>query len=252
MKKVLITGMSGLIGGILRRHLEKAGNYELSALNRRKVEGVECHQADIADLDAIKPAFEGVDVVVHLSANLVAGDWDAMAQTNLIGTYNVFEAARLAGVGRVVFASSGATIRGFDYVEPYDTLAEGKLADMPDEWDKITVEQVRPMGVYGATKVWGEALGRVFSDTHDLSIICVRIGSVRPEDRPLSARESSVYFSHHDVATLLQASIDAPDDLKYEIVFGTSDNRWGYRDLDHTREVLGWTPRDSADSFGPP
>ena len=175
-----------------------------------------------------------------------------MAQTNLIGTYNVFEAARLAGVGRVVFASSGATIRGFDYVEPYGTLAEGKLADMPDEWDKITVEQVRPMGVYGATKVWGEALGRVFSDTHDLSIICVRIGSVRPEDRPLSARESSVYFSHHDVATLLQASIDAPDDLKYEIVFGTSDNRWGYRDLDHTREVLGWTPRDSADSFGPP
>ncbi len=244
--------MSGLIGGILRRHLDEAGGYELSALNRSVVEGVESHQADVADLEATKPAFEGVDVVVHLSANLIEGDWDAMVQTNLIGTYNVYEAARLAGVKRVVFASSGATIRGLDYVEPYTTLAEGRFEEMPDTFEKVTVDQVRPMGVYGATKVWGEALGRVFTDTHDISIICVRIGSVRPENRPLTGREYSVYFSHHDVATLLRAAIDAPDELKYEIVFGTSDNQWGYRDLEHTRDVLGWTPRDSAESFGPP
>ena len=63
-KKVLITGMSGLIGGIVRERLE--GTYALSALNRRPVEGIECYQADIADLDSIQPAFEGVDVVVHL------------------------------------------------------------------------------------------------------------------------------------------------------------------------------------------
>jgi nucleoside-diphosphate-sugar epimerase len=70
MKRVMITGMSGLIGGVLRRHLEEIGGYELSALNRSKVEGVDCLQADIADLEAIKPAFAGKDVVVHLAASV--------------------------------------------------------------------------------------------------------------------------------------------------------------------------------------
>ena len=64
-RKVLVTGMSGLIGGLVRERIE--GKYTLSALNRRPVEGIECYQADIADLDAIRPAFEGVDVVVHLA-----------------------------------------------------------------------------------------------------------------------------------------------------------------------------------------
>ena len=72
MTKVLITGMSGLIGGLLRSHLEDVGGYELRALNRRPVEGVECFQADIGDLEAIKPAFAGQDVVVHLAAQVKA------------------------------------------------------------------------------------------------------------------------------------------------------------------------------------
>ena len=113
MKKVLITGMSGLIGGLLRRHLENLGGYELRALNRRPVDGVECYQADIADLDAIRPAFEGIDVVVHLAAFLGGDDWEGQLSGNVIGVYNVYEAARLAGVKRVVFGSSGATVQGF-------------------------------------------------------------------------------------------------------------------------------------------
>ena len=93
MKKVLITGMSGLIGGLLRDHLEKLGGYELSALNRRPVDGVECFQADISDFGAIKAAFVGKDVVVHLAAELMvstsAGEpWDALQRTNITGTYN--------------------------------------------------------------------------------------------------------------------------------------------------------------------
>ena len=98
MKKVLITGMSGLIGKALRKQME--GKYELSALNRSSVQGVTCHRADIADLEAIVPAFEGQDAVVHLSAVITRGEgaWDGILKTNLIGTYNVFEAARRAGV----------------------------------------------------------------------------------------------------------------------------------------------------------
>src|SRR5437870_5691033 len=93
---VLVTGMSGLIGGAVRRQL--GARYELRALNRRAVDGVPCHQADIADLAAIEPAFKGVDAVVHLAASVgSSAPFDELLRANVIGTYNVFEASRRAG-----------------------------------------------------------------------------------------------------------------------------------------------------------
>ena len=249
MKRVLITGMSGLIGGLLRQHLEDAGGYSLRALNRRPVEGVEVHLADIADLDAIQPAFEGIDVVVHLAASLDQHDWDSQLSANLIGVYNVYEASRRAGVGRVVFASSGNTIRGFDRVEPYKAISEGRYEDVPEQIPLITHEQVRPQSIYGATKVWGEAIGRVFSDDYEMSIICVRIGLVTPENRPADPRAVSVYLSHRDIAEMLHRCIEAPSDLMFGIFFATSNNRWGSRDLNNSRDVLGFVPQDSAEEM---
>ena len=251
MKKVLITGMSGLIGGILRRHLVELGGYELSALNRRRVEGVKCYQADIADLEAIRPAFEGKDVVVHLAAYLGGGDWEGHLSGNITGVYNVYEASRLAGVKRVVFASSGAVIRGFETVAPYDAIAAGRYEDVPQDFARITHEMTWPTGIYGAAKVWGEVLGRHFSDAHDLSVLCVRIGSVKEANRPTNIGELSRYLSHQDVAQVLQKCIEAPCDLKYDVFLATSNNKWGYRDLEHPREVLGYEPQDSAEMFGP-
>ncbi|MDP6402843.1 MAG: NAD(P)-dependent oxidoreductase [SAR202 cluster bacterium] len=249
MKRVLITGMSGLIGGLLRRHLEESGGYELSALNRSPVEGLECLQADIEDLEAIKPAFEGKDVVVHLAACLDFDDWEGNLSANVTGTRNVYEAARLAGVKRVVFASSGSTIMGFEREEPYKAISEGRYDEVPEEIPQITHDQIRPYGVYGASKVWGEALGRHYSDAHGLSVLCVRISSVTQGNRPRSTRENAVYLSHRDVCQILQRCIDAPGDLAYDIFFAASRNRWGYRDLEHPREVLGYEPQDSADEF---
>src|SRR5207249_12038331 len=92
----LVTGMRGPVGGALRRRLE--GQYELFALNRRSVDGVACHRADIADLAAIEPAFRGIDVVVHLAAVARGGaPWAEVLAHNVIGTYNVFEASRRGG-----------------------------------------------------------------------------------------------------------------------------------------------------------
>ena len=249
MKKVLITGMSGLIGGLLQHHLECLGGYELSALNRRIVEGVECFQADISDLEAIKPAFKGADVVVHLAASLDGDNWESQLSSNVIGVYNVYEAARLAGVKRVVFASSGGAIRGFEFVSPYDAIAAGRYDEVSKDFSMITHDMVRPDRIYGAAKVWGEALGRHFSHAYGLSILCVRIGSVTQGNRPRSPRERAVYLSHRDVVQILQKCIDAPDDLLYDIFLATSDNKWGYRDLEHPRQVLGFEPQDSADAF---
>ena len=249
MKKVLVTGMSGLIGGLLRSRLEDAGGYELTALNRRQVDGVRTVQADIADLDAITPAFEGQDVVVHLAAEL-SEDWGRLLAANVVGAYNVYEAARLAGVERVVFASSGATIRGWAKVAPYEAIHAGRYRDVPEPWPMITHESVvRPERLYGTSKVWGEALGRNFSDSYNLSVICVRIGAVPGDNRAGDSATAATFLSHGDVASMLHACIEADPALAYDVFFATSKNRWGYRDLEHAREVLGWEPQDSAEAL---
>ena len=246
-KKVLITGMSGLIGGLLKDHLLDAGGYELTALNRSDVEGVRTVQADIADLDAIRPAFEGQDVAVHLAAFLGGRDWERQRDVNVLGTFNVFEAARLAGVSRVIFASSGNAIRGFERVPPYSLIANGEYDKVPSDFRKLTHLDVRPEALYGAAKVWGEALARHFSDDYGMSAINVRIGSVTQGDRPRTVRENAIYLSHRDVATHLKACIDAPDSVRCDTFFAVSNNRWNYRDLSHAKEVLGWEPEDTAD-----
>ena len=123
-----------------------------------------CHQADIADLEAIKPAFSGIDAVVHLAAAVGGGaSWPDILAGNVIGTYNVFEAARLAGVPRVVYASSGATVSGCEREPPYRGLAQGRYEEAP-AWPILTHEAaLRPVGLYGCSKVWGEALARHYT-----------------------------------------------------------------------------------------
>ena len=248
MKRVLITGMSGLIGGLLRRHLEDLGGYELTALNRRPVEGVRCFQADITDLEAIKPAFEGQEVVVHLAAYLGSDEWENQ-RGNLNGTYNVYEAARLAGVKRVVFGSSGMAISGIESLPPYDAITSGRYDDVPEDFPRVTHDMVHPRGKYGAAKVWGEALGRHFSDAYGMSVLCVRIGHVTRANRPETPRDYSIYLSHRDIAQVLQKCVDAPLSLLYDLFYATSDNKWSYRDLEHPRQVVGYVPQDSVDKF---
>jgi nucleoside-diphosphate-sugar epimerase len=245
-RRVLVTGMSGLIGGALRRHLE--GRYELSALNRRPIPGVTCHRGDIADLDAIAPAFARVDTVVHLAARTGESEvFGEILQANVIGTYNVFEAAHRAGVGRVIYASSGATVSGWERDPPYRALVAGRY-DEARSWTTMTHETpLRPAGLYGASKIWGEAIARHYSDAHGLSVICVRIGRVRAEDRPVTPREFSVFCSQRDVVRLLELCITAPATLRFDIFYAVSDNRWGYRDLEHARAVLGFEPLDRAE-----
>ena len=222
MKNILITGMSGLIGGLLKNKLQEIGEYKLTALNRTKVDGVNNFQADIRNLENIMPAFKHQDIVVHLSAYLENDEWLGNLNTNIIGTYNVFEAARLSGVQRIIFASSGNAIRGFSDIEPYKSIAEGRYKEVPENYKKITHEQVRPQKIYGAT--------------------------VRPENKPANTHEYSTYLSHNDVTDALYKCIEAPKDLKYDVLFALSNNKWGYRDLTHTKESIGFEPSDSADN----
>ncbi|MEZ4860577.1 MAG: NAD(P)-dependent oxidoreductase [Caldilineaceae bacterium] len=248
-QKILITGMSGLIGGIARSRLQN--DFQLSALNRSEVTGVPCHCADIEDLAAIQPAFTGIDVVVHLAANARGGaTWEELHRANVTGIYNVFEAARRAGVQRVIYASSGSTITGWEKEEPYAALVAGRYDEVGEQWPLIThTTPTRPSGIYGATKVWGEALARHFTDTTDLSILCVRIGHVTRSDRPESMRDFSAWCSHRDIGQMIERCVNAPADLKFDIFFALSNNKWGYRDLAHPRERVGFVPQDAAEAY---
>jgi nucleoside-diphosphate-sugar epimerase len=248
---VLVTGMSGLIGRAIWRTL--GGTYRLSALNRSPIEGVPCHQADIADLAAIEPAFRGIDVVVHLAALAsTRAPWEEIFPSNIVGTRNVFEAARRAGVKRVVFASSGAVVSAIEAEAPYSALVAGRY-DEVGSWRRLThLDPVRPAALYGVSKVFGEALGRLYADAHGLSVICLRIGAVHAEDRPKAPRDFSVWCSQRDVVEAIRRAIEAPEGLRYEVVFVTSDNRWGYRDLAHARHALGYAPRDRAEDYRNP
>jgi dTDP-4-dehydrorhamnose reductase len=168
-------------------------------------------------------------------------------RANVVGTHNVFEAARRAGVRRVVYASSGAVVSGYEHEEPYRALVEGRYGDV-QTWPRLTHESpTRPSGLYGVSKVWGEALARHYADAHGLSMLGVRIGHVVAEDRPVTVRDFTVWCSQRVVARMLELCVLAPDAVRCDLFFVMSDNRWSYRDLDHPRAVLGYEPRDRAE-----
>ena len=150
----------------------------------------------------------------------------------------------------MVFASSGATIGNYEKIEPYKAIVEGRYEDVPSTWEKLTHESpVRPGDIYGSSKVWGEALARGYADSHGMSMIGVRIGAVRPGDKPEVPRHFSIWSSQGDIARLLEACVEAPEKVNYDIFYGVSSNKWSYRDMEHPREVLGFTPQDSAEDY---
>src|SRR5262249_57673785 len=104
-------------------------------------------------------------------------------------------------------------------------------------------------GARGEGRRGGGGLARHYADVHELSAICVRIGRVRAEDRPVTPREFSVFCSQRDVVRLLELCITAPATLTFDVFYAVSDNRWGYRDLEHARAVLGFEPRDRAEDY---
>ena len=256
-QRVLVTGAEGTIGTAVREFL--AERYDLRSLTLTP-QDFPSHVANIADLDAIQPAFAGMDAVVHLAASpAVETPWEEVLPNNLVGTYNVFEAARRAGVGAVVFASSNHAI-GMYELDGAPGIYE---LDDPRSYDH-TVE-VRPDSLYGVSKAYGEAMGRYYADRYGLRVFCLRIGAVRAGDDPMSPevrgsspslldlrtaeerrkRMRAVWLSRRDCAQLIARCLDA-DDVRWAVVYGISDNPRRFWDLGHAREVLGYAPEDGA------
>ena len=229
----MITGAAGFVGRILRSHW--GPRYQLRLLDVRNTEAIAEYEAfveaDIAEYDQMLNACRGVDTVVHLAADPSpsATFYDTLLSRNVIGAYNAIHAAYEAQCRRIVFASSMNAVLGHLGGEPVQ-------ADGPPY----------PQNVYGATKVWGEALARVYSDRYDLSCICVRLASPRfAQNGDWNPEEVSNGISPRDMAQLFGRCVDV-ENLSFAIVNGVSRHRRSHVAIEATCQLLGYEPRDGT------
>jgi nucleoside-diphosphate-sugar epimerase len=251
--KVLVTGASGLIGGLTIAQL--GDKYEFSGLSRRPVAGIPHTQADIADLEAVRRACRRMDMVLHLAAETEDyDDWDKVMASTIGGALNVYRAAQEAGVWRVVFMSTGSTMCGYEWFEgsPYGMLARNELDRLPPYVRMIThSDPPRPDSFYAVGKLFGENTGRLFSDRYGMSVLCIRLGAVLPDDRPALIRHFPGYLSQDDAVQMIDRCLAAPRSLKFDIFDAISENSRRWRDTGHAKDVIGWRPTGSSDNFDP-
>jgi nucleoside-diphosphate-sugar epimerase len=249
-KRVLITGSSGLIGGIVAQGL--GHKYDLSGVDIRPSEHIRTHIADMRDFAAIQPAFEGMDAVVDLAALIqVESTWEQVYGNNIPATYNAFEAARRAGVKRIVFASSNHAAGMWEYDEPYKSIVAGNYKGLdPKTLRRVTVDMpIRPDSPYGIGKAFGEATGRFYSEKYGISVLCMRIGTVNREGRPTTIRQFATILSHRDLAHLVERCLEAPESVRFGIVYGVSRNTWRFWDIEGAKKLIGYDPQDDMEQW---
>jgi nucleoside-diphosphate-sugar epimerase len=232
-KRVLITGAAGRIGSSLAEQLKD--RYDLRLQYHRTIPEhppvADYVTANIADYDAIAPALEGMDAVVHMAADpSTTGAWESVRDNNLIGAYNVFEAARRAGTRKIVFASTNHTMG---------------MYDRDQEWPVYAFQPPRPDSLYGVSKVYGEALGRYFADQYGISVICLKIGWFLPEPHDAIARW--MWLSPRDAAQVTWRAIES--DLLFGTFYAISANGGRHWDITETMEKLGYRPEDDAERW---
>ena len=239
--KSLITGSSGLIGGILWKGL--SDSYELYGLDYRP-RSLEANQfqADITNPDQVEAVFDGIPdlkYVIHLAGDSRAdADWQSAFHINIGGTRNIYEAARRRGVKRVIFASSNHVTGAYEGFPPaLHTKPSAPLITVHDP--------IRPDGFYGVSKAAGEAIARMYYEVYGLESVCLRIGSVNAEDDPAgNPRLHSTWLSHRDLIGLVKCSLEA--DVKFGIYYGVSDNRRRFWDISEAERDLGYRPVDDG------
>jgi uronate dehydrogenase len=230
INRLLITGAAGGLGKMLRQSL--AGDFPILRLSSRKgLEPAAPHEeimhCDLADAPAMDRLLEGVDAVVHLGGQATEADWETVHASNIVGAYNLWEAARKAGTRRILFASSNHAI-GFQ-----------RRTTRLDE-----TAPARPDSLYGLSKAFGEDLGRYYADKYGVSCMSIRIGS--SYEQPVDRRMLSTWMSYRDFTQLVRVGLSA--DYHYEIVYGCSDNTRSWWD-NRNAYRLGFGSEDNAEAW---
>ena len=229
--RVLITGAAGALGKELRKSGAKLAK-SLRLTDRLASEALQPNEEDrpfaLDDMAAVEAGVADCVAIVHMGAQATEGSWDAVLHSNIMGTYNIYEAARRQGVKRVVFASSIHTI---GYYERNQTI-DARVPTKPDS-------------LYGVSKTFGENLASLYFDKFGIESVCLRIGSSIPE--PKDRRHLITWISYRDVRQVVERSLAAPR-VGFMICYPTSNNRESFWD-NRAASVLGYRPEDSADDF---
>ena len=232
-KRVLITGAGGRIGGSLADLLGEMYDLRLIYRSSRPAEPPvpDWRVLDLEDLPGLTDAMQGVDAVVHMAADpTVDASWESVLHNNIIGTYNVFEAARQAGVKKIIFASTNHVMG---------------MYDRDGMWPIFADQPIRPDSLYGVSKAFGEALGRFWYDQHGVSVICLRIGWMLPEPQDEIARW--MWLSPRDCAQIVSRAIDSG--IGFDIVYAISRNATRRWDITKTMERFDYRPEDDAEAY---
>jgi uronate dehydrogenase len=234
-KKVLLTGASGALGTVLREGLKPFLHaIRLSDINPLPDpvldtnSGEEFVAANLADKQAIIDLVQGCDAIVHFGGKAVEGHFDEVLEANIKGVYNIYEAARIHGVKRVIFASSNHAI-GF---HPVTTNIDSNCLQRPDS-------------NYGVSKAYGENMARFYFDRYGIESVCLRIGSSFP--KPKDRRMLVTWLSFRDLIELVRCSLACPR-VDHTVVYGVSNNKCSW--WDNTKAGhLGYEPQDDSEAF---
>ena len=240
-RRVLVTGASGNIGSYFAEHSQHRYDLRLLVHRQSSVEKVrpfgQVVLGDLDDLELLKDFCQGMDTVVHLAGNpSPSAPWESVLEENIVGTYNIYVAAKAAGCRRVVFASSIHAVSGY-----------------PSDVQVKTTDPVNPGDIYGVSKCFGEALSRYMATMEGLSVIVLRIGAFQPRE---AAREEGglwmmdAFVSRRDLNQLIEKCIDV-ENVQFAIFQGLSNNRFKRLDISDARELVGYEPQDDFTEENP-
>ena len=231
LSRLLLTGAAGALGGVLRPRLKMCCDVlrvsDVADLGAAAA-GEEVRPAALQDKAAVLALLEGVDAVVHLGAISTDRSFEEILPANIVGTYHVYEAARVHGARRIVFASSNHVTGFYKQCETID-------ATMP----------TRPDGNYGLSKAFGENLAQFYWDRYGLETVSLRIGSSFPQ--PADRRMLATWLSYDDLERLVIAALSAPV-VGHSVIYGMSDNTLTWWDNTPARHI-GYRPQDSSEPF---
>lgn len=231
MKTIAITGAAGLVGSGLRKELLALG-YRLVLLDRRPIDDCGAREqsavVDIRDQEKLTTLLQICDGVVHLAACTTDAPWPEQVALSVEGTISLFDAARDAGIRRVVYASSHHVV-GF----------HSRTAHINDQ------VELRPDSRYGVGKAFGEAIGAMYAYKYDMQVLSIRIGNVNT--RPVDRRRLGSWLSWRDLGQLVSIGIENPS-IVFETVYGVSDATG--RNYDNSSAYrLGYRPKDTSAPF---